>query len=764
MIISPHDASPLTPLALWAGFECTLNRVRDRQHDQLAFAGHYGRLEDIDRIAALGIRTLRYPVLWERLDGAAPDDERWAWSDAVLQRMCDVGIDPIIGLVHHGSGPKHTNLLDKQFADGLAAFAPTVAARYPWVTRFTPVNEPLTTARFSALYGVWYPHRRSADAFFRATLHQIRAIRLAMAAIRTITPGAMLVQTEDLGQTHATAKLQYQADFENARRWLTLDLLTLRFGRGHALYNFAREVGVTHREIENAVGDGCVPDIVGINHYATSERWLDERLDRYPAHAHGRNGRHRYADVEAVRALPRGGVGPASLLMQTWQRYGLPMAVTEAHLGCTREQQMRWLHEVWHAARHVRQAGADLQAVTVWAALGTFDWSSLVTRLDGDYEAGLFDVRAPSPRPTALATMAHALATRGEYDHPLLAASGWWHAPQRLTYAVDDHTVAAPLPRTQPVHRIAESRAPRDRPILITGAGGTLGRALVRLCAERGLRVLAITRRELDITDERAASTLLRDSGAWAVVNAAGYVRVDDAERDAARCHEGNVVGAHALACASAERGVAYATFSSDLVFDGRTLRPYVESDVPMPLGVYGATKAEAERRVLDVLSSALVVRTAAFFGPWDEWNFVTRTLASIAEGLPVEAADDLIVSPTYVLDLVHNTLDLLIDGAGGRWHLTNAGAVSWAELGRMAAATAGLDASLVHGRPHAELGLTAARPTFAALGSERASLMPTLEHALDRYVRLRPWQHALLPEPMRTSTHDLAAHGVPLD
>src|SRR4051794_23078771 len=178
---------PRAPLELWAGFECTLNRVGDAQHDQLELSGHYDRLDDLDRLAALGVRTIRYPILWERIVSGKPDGEAWSWTDARMRRLRELGIEPIVGLVHHGSGPFGTSLLDDGFAEGLAAFARVVAERYPWVPRYTPVNEPLTTARFSALYGIWYPHVAGDAAFLRATLNQVRATRLAMTAIRDVT-------------------------------------------------------------------------------------------------------------------------------------------------------------------------------------------------------------------------------------------------------------------------------------------------------------------------------------------------------------------------------------------------------------------------------------------------------------------------------------------------------------------------------------------------------------------------------------------------
>src|SRR4051794_13949614 len=104
---------------------------------------------------------------------------------------------------------------------------------------------------------------------------------------------------------------------------------------------------------------------------------------------------------------------------------------------------------------------------------------------------------------------------------------------------------------------------------------------------------------------------------------------------------------------------------------------PYVERDAIGPLNVYGRSKAEADARVLEAMPSALVVRTSAFFGPWDEHNFVTIALRALAAGHHFVAAEDSVVAPTYVPDLVHASLDLLIDGERGIWHLANATAIS---------------------------------------------------------------------------------------
>jgi dTDP-4-dehydrorhamnose reductase len=225
----------------------------------------------------------------------------------------------------------------------------------------------------------------------------------------------------------------------------------------------------------------------------------------------------------------------------------------------------------------------------------------------------------------------------------------------------------------------------------------------------------------------------------WAVVNCAGYVRVDEAEVEVEACMRANSDAPALLAAACARAGARLVAFSSDLVFDGvRRLGPYVERDVPTPLSVYGRSKAEMEARVLEVLPQALVVRTSAFFGPWDAHNFVTQALQALERGDQWEALADVTVSPTYVVDLVHATLDLLIDDAAGIWHLANEGAVTWAELACRAAERAGVAAESV--RPHTlrELRLPAARPRYSVLGSERGQLLPTLDDALARYLRHR--------------------------
>lgn len=716
-------------LELWGGHECTVNRVGDRFRDQTVRSGHQDRPQDLERFAELGLKALRYPVLWERVAQENPARFDWRWTDARLPRIAELGMRPIAGLLHHGSGPGYTSLVDEAFPHLFAAYARAVAERYAWIDDWTPINEPLTTARFSAQYGHWHPHQRDEVAFWRALLNQIEGTQLAMREIRAVNPRARLVQTEDLGRTSGRAAVDQQVAFDNARRWMTWDLLTGRVAPGHPLW--LRLASFGFEPVLRRLADAPTPpDIIGVNHYLTSDRFLDDDVLAYPQDKRGGNGRIAYADVEAIRvAVPAPG-GLEGALRETWARYGLPIAVTESHNGCTREDQVRWLREGWQTALDLRAEGVDLRAFTAWALLGSHDWCALLLCDGHRYEAGAFDVRGGELRPTAAAAEIRRLADGGETaPHPATLGPGWWRRDIRLAYRpVPPDAAAAP---TRPRWRAPEPSGP---PLLITGATGTLGQALARACELRGHAYVLTDRARLAIDDPARVAGALDAIAPWAVINTAGWVRVDDAEDDPEACYAANTTGAAILAEACAARNVPFVTFSSDLVFGGDQSAPYVEDDPVAPANVYGASKAAAEREVLRLGGRALVIRTSAFFSPHDPHNFAAWVRRELTAGREVQAAEDLVISPTYVPDLAHATLDLLVDGETGLRHLANVGACSWAEFGRRIAEALGLDARLVKARPAAGFGWPAPRPTFCVLGSRHGALLPALEDAIGRY------------------------------
>jgi dTDP-4-dehydrorhamnose reductase len=428
-LLMDRNYPPMNP-EIWGGIECTINRIGNTFRDQLQYCGHYTRTGDIDRIADLGIRALRYPVLWERHQPVKEQVIDWSWAEQQLQEIGQHKITPIVGLLHHGSGPAYTNLLSDSFATGLAAYAHQVATRFPWLEYFTPVNEPLTTARFSGLYGFWYPHHTDARSFVLMLLNQVKATVLAMQAIRRINPAAKLVQTEDLTKIHSTDLLSYQADFENERRWLTYDLLCGNMTPQHPLWNYFLSLGIKESQLYFFTENPCIPDIVGLNYYVTSERYLDEDLAAYPVHTHGGNAIHAYADVEAVRVKKPAGI--RKLLQEAWDRFRLPLAITETHLHCDEVEQGRWFKEIWEGCCLAKQDGVHIKAVTAWSLLGAYDWVSLLTKKEGVYECGVFDISNNELRPTLTASLIASLASHGYCDHPLLHEKGWWHHNSRL--------------------------------------------------------------------------------------------------------------------------------------------------------------------------------------------------------------------------------------------------------------------------------------------------------------------------------------------
>lgn len=482
---------------VWAGVECTINRVGDQYFNQLERSGHSTRLEDLDRFAALGIKKIRYPVLWEQTSPGEPEDADWSWADQRLNRLRQLGLTPIVGFVHHGSGPRHTSLVDPAFPDKLAKYAEAFATRYPWIKYFTPVNEPLTTARFSGLYGHWYPHGKDNATFARALVTQCKAVCTSMEAIRKKIPEAQLIQTEDICKVYSTQLLAYQAAYENERRWLSLDLLCGLVSRNHPMWNVLLAAGITPAELEWFSRHACPPDIIGVNHYLTSNRFLDEKLDKYPTHYHGGNQRHTYADVEAISVELAEAGSIYSLLKEVWHRYHLPIAITEAHLCSTREEQLRWLWEFWNAANLLCKENVIIKAVTAWALLGSFDWNCLVTRQNGYYESGVFDLRGGAPRPTALADMIGKMAGNVAFKHPLLEIPGFWRRPGDLA------SLSAGIP-----------------PVLIMGGNEDLANAFTRHCTSRRIPYQLLSTE--DAKDATSIFKIFELYKPWAVINAAG--------------------------------------------------------------------------------------------------------------------------------------------------------------------------------------------------------------------------------------------------
>lgn len=710
---------------IWGGVEYSLVRVRDSVYDQLLMNGHEERTGDPDLFGDLGIKKIRYPLLWEKYYGH--EREFFNFHDRRLEKLSSLGIEPIAGLLHHGSGPFFTGLYEKDFPEHLAEYSAGIASRYPWIGSYTPVNEPLTTARFSGLYGFWYPHRRDDRSFVRIFLNQLKGIILSMKAIRSINPDAGLIQTEDICRIHSSEELSYQAGFENLRRWLTCDFLLGKVDELHPMYRYFIEQGVSDKELSFFIENPVEPDICGFNYYVTSERYLDHRKELYPSCFHGGNGIHEYADIEAVRANIPGTISSFSLMKEAWERYHLPLAFTEIHLACTREEQLRWFNEAWQTGNLLREQGIDFRAITAWSFFGSFDWSSLLCEKRNDYEPGVFDIRSGKPRPTALAGLIRSLNNKQNSFNQLTIIPGWWKRKDRFIFKPENEELKIDIDSTE---------NPDVSRILITGASGSLGRAFARICGERGIPFILTGREEMDIASEESVNRLIEKIRPWALINAAGFTRIDEAENAAYSCFRENTIGPGILAEACRSAGIKFVTFSADQVFNGSKKKPYEEQDHTNPLNLYGLSKKIAEEKVMRINPDSLIIRSSYFFNPWNGKDTLSKILiAGMNSEGTMNLPSDIIMSPVYIPHLVNTVLDLIIDGESGIWHMSNQEEISYYDLALTTLRIAGLKESSVSPVPSRKLRYTATRPRYSVLRSSSGIILPGLASAIENFL-----------------------------
>ena len=412
----------MRPLELWASPEPTFARLSALAvRDQLAETGHDVRPDDAERIAALGVDASRVPVLWERVAPEEPRTRDFREPALRLQSLRALGVEPIVTLLHHGSGPCYTDLLDPAFPLLFADYAEAAAKAFPWVRRWTPINEPLTTARFSTLYGLWYPNVRDDRAFGRAIVNETLAQQAALRRIRAVVPDAEFVLTEDLQRFSAADDgVSGYVDFLRERAFLSVELVAGRVDTAHPLAAFLRErCGVSDVELAVMRRDASPPDMVAFNHYPHSERHLFTAPD-------GTTG-----DVPAtyVRGEPPPRAGP--LLRAAASRLQLPLALGEVHVHAPAGERVRWLAQHLDDVRDLRADGIDVRALGAWAAFGMVDWHSLLRTRSRVIEDGVYTFAGPNgtPEPTAVADALRTYAATGAIDG---GVRGWWERPERL--------------------------------------------------------------------------------------------------------------------------------------------------------------------------------------------------------------------------------------------------------------------------------------------------------------------------------------------
>lgn len=289
--------------------------------------------------------------------------------------------------------------------------------------------------------------------------------------------------------------------------------------------------------------------------------------------------------------------------------------------------------------------------------------------------------------------------------------------------------------------------------VAVVGAAGQLGTELVAVLGSAGATVLPLTRPQCDITRPGEAARVLADLRPDAVVNAAAYVRVDDAEDHPDAAFAANALGALEVARGAEAVGARCVYVSTDYVFDGRQEAPYSETDPPGPLNVYGASKLAGEHLTRLAASRSLVVRVAGLFGGGGargkQGNFIQTILRKAVAREAIQVVDDMRVTVTYARHAARAIARLLEEGTGGIVHVTNQGSLTWHDLALHALRCAGLPPT-VSPTSRTTFPSRARRPAQSALvshvtGTFREEL-PAWQAAVQEYIAAVPAPAPAIP------------------
>jgi beta-glucosidase/6-phospho-beta-glucosidase/beta-galactosidase len=375
-----------------------------RTLDEYELTGHYDRWrDDLALIPKLGLGVARYGVPWHRIQ-PQPDRWDWSWAEGPLERMLELGVDPIVDLIHYGLPPwLRGAYLDPDFPARAAEFAGRLAERFRGRVRWwTPLNEPRITAWYCGKLGWWPPSRRGWRGFVEVMLAVCRGITAVSAAIRAADPGNVLchVDATDLYESD-DATLSDEVERRQEIVFLALDLVSGRVGPEHPLRPWLGEHGVDDAAL-SAFLPGVDLDVIGINLYPLFSRKVLKRSAR------GLRVRMPYADASIIERLGE----------LYWRRYGRPVLITETATLGTVSKRMAWLASSLAAVRRLRERGVPLVGYTWWPLYALVTWAYRQGRLPPErYLApmGLYELDGPRlvRRATAAAEVYREHALRG---------------------------------------------------------------------------------------------------------------------------------------------------------------------------------------------------------------------------------------------------------------------------------------------------------------------------------------------------------------
>ncbi len=248
------------------------------------------------------------------------------------------------------------------------------------------------------------------------------------------------------------------------------------------------------------------------------------------------------------------------------------------------------------------------------------------------------------------------------------------------------------------------------------------------------------------MTDAQRVEAAIAQADPHVVVNAAAYNQVDIAETEPVAAYQANALAVRNLALACRQSDAQLVHYSTDYVFDGTKGSPYVETDMPHPLGAYAVSKLAGEHYAQAYLDNALILRTSGVFGPGGMFtprgNFVELMLRLARSNSPIRVVQDHVASPSYAPAMAVRSADMIERRMSGVFHMGGGQAISWYDYARLIFTAAGVSPSLTP-TDEKEYRTAARRPKFSALSNSKMDAagitpMPPLEEALREYMQVR--------------------------
>ena len=316
--------------------------------------------EDIDRAADLGISQIRWGIPWYRVN-PKPGHFEWGWVDEVLDYLVNQkGIQPIVDLMHYGTPLWLDNaFLNASYPQRVAEYATAVASRYGDLVRYyTPLNEPTVNAEFCGRRGEWPPYLTGEDGYVKVLLQIVRGMALTAQAVRAADPDAIFVQVEALQwRWSADEQLKAQLPLYAAHTYLAYDLFTGRVDTDHLAWPYLQAHGVTETDLAWLQTNAATVDLLGVNLYP----WSGGEL------VMGKDGRSRIQGE-------LNGYHLADVLRQAWQRYQIPLMVTETSAKRDVKGRAQWMDETITAVATVRAEGIPVVGYTWLPVMTMIDW------------------------------------------------------------------------------------------------------------------------------------------------------------------------------------------------------------------------------------------------------------------------------------------------------------------------------------------------------------------------------------------------------